>query len=63
MDSARIQELKTLFATELRDSILPFWLKYGVDEKYGGIIVPFDRDSIEDARQTVMQFLKEKASV
>ncbi len=44
MDYTRIQELKTLFATELRDSILPFWLKYGVDEEYGGIMTCLDRD-------------------
>ena len=34
----------TAFADELRESILPFWLKYGVDEEYGGILTCLDRD-------------------
>ena len=38
-------------------------LRKDIVGKYGGIIVPFSRESIDAARQAVMQFLKEKASV
>ncbi|MBQ1400956.1 MAG: hypothetical protein IIY99_01265 [Firmicutes bacterium] len=38
-------------------------LRKDIVEKYGGIIVPFDREGIEEVRLAVMQFLKEKASV
>lgn len=44
MDSFKIEGLKKAFADELRESILPFWLKYGVDEEYGGILTCLDRD-------------------
>ena len=38
-------------------------LRKDIVGKYGGIIVPFDRESIDEARMTVMQFLKEHASI
>lgn len=31
-----VNDLRRRVETELRSSILPFWLKYSVDEEYGG---------------------------
>ena len=32
------------FSDELLNSCVPFWLKYGVDSEYGGVITCVDRE-------------------
>lgn len=42
MDSLR--EISNRYERQLRTSILPFWMKYGMDAAYGGILTGLDRD-------------------
>lgn len=44
MDSARRNELLTIYRDGLLHDTLPFWLKHGVDHEYGGICTAIDRD-------------------
>ena len=32
------------YRTELLDNILPFWLNYGFDREYGGMLTGLDRN-------------------
>ena len=38
-----LETYKKLFATELLDNVIPFWLKNGVDGEYGGLLNCLDR--------------------
>lgn len=37
-------QIRALYDTQLKDSILPFWLEHGMDREYGGISTGLDRD-------------------
>lgn len=39
-----LQQIRDRYYTELTENILPFWLKYGLDRKNGGIYTALDRD-------------------
>ncbi len=43
MDKALLTKYRDTFRSELFDNVLPFWLKYGFDKKYGGINTCLDR--------------------
>jgi len=44
MDQKTIEGYKELFSRELHGNILPFWLKHGLDGKYGGYYTGLDRE-------------------
>lgn len=39
-----IQELRERYRAELFESYLPFWDRYGIDQKYGGFLCALDHD-------------------
>ena len=39
-----LSQLKSLFKEELTDYCIPFWLKHGRDDKYGGVLNCLDRE-------------------
>lgn len=44
MTAEEIRQHLVEVRTHLEDELLPFWLKRGVDEEYGGFLTYFDRD-------------------
>ena len=54
MKSAYWQKWSKTYKDELLKSIMPFWLKHGLDRKYGGVYTCLDRDgSIMDTTKSV----------
>ncbi len=48
------QHYGRLYREELVEQILPFWLKYGLDRKYGGMLTCIDRDgTLMDSTKSV----------
>lgn len=39
-----IQQYREVYSSQLKEDILPFWLKYGLDRVHGGIYTCVDRD-------------------
>lgn len=44
MDVRHLSQLKDLYRGSLLEDVIPFWLKHGVDESYGGFVTCLDRD-------------------
>lgn len=44
MDIKKIHKLRNIYQEDLMERVLPFWLKYGVDKEYNGIITCLDYD-------------------
>ena len=44
MTEQRIKELITVYRDGLLQDTIPFWLKYGMDSEYGGVMTSLDRD-------------------
>lgn len=44
MNSTRIAELSAVYRDGLQKSVLPFWLKNGMDQEFGGILTCLERD-------------------
>ena len=54
MKSAYWQKWSKTYKDELLKSIMPFWLKHGLDRKHGGVYTCLDRDgSIMDTTKSV----------
>ncbi len=43
MEKNQIQQLISSYRDSLLDEVLPFWMKHGVDQEFGGIITSLDR--------------------
>ncbi|MEO8026557.1 MAG: AGE family epimerase/isomerase [Bryobacteraceae bacterium] len=49
-----LQALRTRYLDELTGSVIPFWMKHGVDREYGGFLTCLDRDgSVFDDRKYI----------
>lgn len=44
IDKDRLNDLRDAFMQELEQGILPFWLKYSVDEEHGGFYGRVDNE-------------------
>ena len=44
MKKERVDELISVYRDGLLNDTIPFWLKYGLDREYGGIMASLDRD-------------------
>lgn len=43
MKKTRLKQLRGLYFTELMENVIPFWMKYSLDRKYGGYLHCLDR--------------------
>ena len=44
MNSARINELLTIYRDGLLQDTIPFWMKHTIDREYGGFLNYLDQD-------------------
>lgn len=44
MEEKRQNELREFYHRQLLEDIIPFWMKYSLDRKYGGYFTCLDRD-------------------
>jgi N-acylglucosamine 2-epimerase len=52
-----LTELRESLHDQLFKEILPFWAKYGIDEKYGGILCSLDYDGTRVSTEKILWFL------